>query len=124
MDAPQGGNDHPEPLQIMSNPIRKSMVLLVRGYQIFVSTPLHFLTGPLGGCRFEPTCSQYMMEAILVHGPMKGLGMGIWRVLRCQPWGGQGFDPVPGWDEYVENNPEAADLGRRKRKVKPTIPTP
>lgn len=57
-----------------------------------------------------------MMEAILVHGPLKGLRMGIWRVLRCQPWGGQGFDPVPGWEEYVEKNPDAAYIGRRKKQ--------
>lgn len=93
----------------------KILILLVRFYQIFISAPLHFLTGPFGGCRFEPTCSQYFIEAVLVHGPLKGTGMGVWRIMRCQPWGGEGLDPVPGWEEYVEKNPGAAYIGRRKR---------
>lgn len=46
-------------------------------------------------CRFEPTCSAYMKEAIIVHGIIKGLYLGIIRILRCNPWGGSGYDPVP-----------------------------
>ena len=46
-------------------------------------------------CRFTPTCSQYAREAIVKHGPIKGLGLAIWRILRCNPWGGSGYDPVP-----------------------------
>ena len=46
-------------------------------------------------CRFTPTCSQYAKEAIIKHGPIKGLGLAIWRILRCNPWGGSGYDPVP-----------------------------
>ena len=46
-------------------------------------------------CRFEPTCSAYMKEAIMVHGIIKGLYLGIIRILRCNPWGGSGYDPVP-----------------------------
>jgi putative membrane protein insertion efficiency factor len=98
----------------MKSLVGKILILLVRFYQICISAPLHFLTGPLGGCRFEPTCSQYFIEAVLVHGPFKGGGMGIWRIMRCQPWGGEGFDPVPGWEEYVEKHPSAAYIGRRK----------
>jgi uncharacterized protein len=95
---------------------QKILILLVRFYQIAISAPLHFITGPISGCRFEPTCSQYFIEAVLVHGPLKGSGMGLWRILRCQPWGGCGHDPVPGWQEYVEKNPSAAYIGRRKDK--------
>ena len=51
------------------------------------------LTPP--SCRFTPTCSQYAKEAIIKHGPIKGLGLAIWRILRCNPWGGSGYDPVP-----------------------------
>lgn len=91
------------------------LIFLVRGYQIFISIPLHALTGPFGGCRFEPTCSQYFIEAVLIHGPLKGAAMGIWRICRCNPWGGQGCDPVPGWEEYVEKNPDSAYIGRRKK---------
>ncbi|MGM9871132.1 MAG: membrane protein insertion efficiency factor YidD [Muribaculaceae bacterium] len=46
-------------------------------------------------CRFTPTCSQYAIEALRKHGPFKGLALAIWRILRCNPWGGSGYDPVP-----------------------------
>lgn len=46
-------------------------------------------------CRFTPTCSEYAKQAISKHGPIKGLGLAIWRILRCNPWGGSGYDPVP-----------------------------
>ncbi len=46
-------------------------------------------------CRFTPTCSEYARQALRKHGPIKGLGLAIWRVLRCNPWGGSGYDPVP-----------------------------
>lgn len=46
-------------------------------------------------CRFTPTCSEYMRQAIMKHGPVKGLWLGIKRILRCHPWGGSGYDPVP-----------------------------
>lgn len=46
-------------------------------------------------CRYTPTCSNYMMEAIEVHGVFKGLLLGIKRILRCNPFGGYGYDPVP-----------------------------
>lgn len=46
-------------------------------------------------CRFQPTCSEYARQAILKHGPFKGLALAIWRILRCNPWGGSGYDPVP-----------------------------
>ncbi len=46
-------------------------------------------------CRFTPTCSAYAMQAIDKHGAIKGFGLSIWRVLRCNPFGKGGFDPVP-----------------------------
>lgn len=46
-------------------------------------------------CRFTPTCSEYAKQAIKKHGPIKGLALAIWRILRCNPWGGSGYDPVP-----------------------------
>lgn len=46
-------------------------------------------------CRYLPTCSEYAMEAVDRHGPWRGLRLGVSRVLRCHPWGGDGFDPVP-----------------------------
>ena len=65
------------------------LILPIRFYQIGISP----LLGP--SCRFTPTCSEYAKQAIMKHGPIKGLGLAIWRILRCNPWGGSGYDPVP-----------------------------
>ena len=46
-------------------------------------------------CRFTPTCSEYARQALLKHGPLKGLWLAVRRILRCHPWGGSGYDPVP-----------------------------
>ena len=46
-------------------------------------------------CRFVPTCSEYAIEAIKKYGPLKGTCLAIKRILRCHPWGGSGYDPVP-----------------------------
>ena len=65
------------------------LILPIRFYQKFLS-PLKPPT-----CRFTPTCSNYAIQAIRKHGPFKGLGLAVWRILRCNPWGGSGYDPVP-----------------------------
>lgn len=62
---------------------------MVRLYQLVLS-PLMPAT-----CRFEPTCSAYMIEALEVHGLIKGGYLGIKRILSCHPWGKTGYDPVP-----------------------------
>ena len=55
-----------------------------------------FISPMLGkNYRFTPTCSQYAVEAIRKYGPFKGLFLAIKRILRCHPWGGSGYDPVP-----------------------------
>lgn len=46
-------------------------------------------------CRFKPSCSEYFIEALQIHGIFKGSFLGIKRILRCHPWGGSGYDPVP-----------------------------
>ena len=61
----------------------------VRFYRGYISP----LTPP--SCRFVPTCSEYTIQALQKHGPIKGLYLSIWRILRCHPWGGSGYDPVP-----------------------------
>jgi putative membrane protein insertion efficiency factor len=69
--------------------------LFIRGYQIVLSPVLHFLAGPGGGCRFEPTCSVYFLQALETHGILRGTWLGLYRLARCNPWGGRGADPVP-----------------------------
>ncbi len=65
------------------------LTAVVQLYKKFISplTP--------ASCRYQPTCSSYMLEAIELHGPVKGLCMGLKRIARCHPWGGSGYDPVP-----------------------------
>ena len=64
-------------------------VLLVRFYQIAIS-PLKPPT-----CRYNPTCSSYALEALKRYGLFKGGMLAIKRIMRCHPWGGHGYDPVP-----------------------------
>ena len=45
-------------------------------------------------CKYEPTCSQYAEQAVRAHGPVRGLAMAGWRLLRCNPWSKGGYDPV------------------------------
>ncbi|AMA49057.1 MULTISPECIES: membrane protein insertion efficiency factor YidD [Flavobacterium] len=66
-----------------------SLVFLVRIYQYIISPLMP------AACRYQPTCSQYMVDALKKHGPLKGLWLGSKRILRCHPWGGSGYDPVP-----------------------------
>ncbi|MBA2585256.1 MAG: membrane protein insertion efficiency factor YidD [Chthoniobacterales bacterium] len=69
--------------------------VLIRVYQVTLSPALAWLNGPAGGCRFEPTCSSYFLQAIEAHGALRGSWLGLCRIARCQPWGGHGHDPVP-----------------------------
>ncbi|MDA0655149.1 MAG: membrane protein insertion efficiency factor YidD [Proteobacteria bacterium] len=71
------------------NIIGKVMQGCIRAYQLCLA-PI-FGTG----CRFHPSCSSYAMDAIECHGPLKGAWLGFRRILRCNPWGGAGYDPVP-----------------------------
>lgn len=65
------------------------LILPIRFYQRFISP----LTPPV--CRYTPTCSNYAIEAIRKHGPFRGFYLAVKRILRCNPWGGSGYDPVP-----------------------------
>ena len=69
--------------------------ILIRGYQWLISPMLSWLGGPGSGCRFEPSCSRYFLEAVETHGGFRGAWLGIKRLARCHPWGGLGYDPVP-----------------------------
>ncbi|MYD54665.1 MAG: membrane protein insertion efficiency factor YidD [Chloroflexi bacterium] len=65
---------------------------LVRGYQIALSP----IASALGSqCRFEPSCSQYMIDAVRARGVLIGVSLGLWRLLRCNPLSRGGYDPAP-----------------------------
>ena len=69
---------------------------LLKTYRNLVSPGLHFLAGPTGGCRYQPTCSVYAEEAIVRHGPIKGGWMAIRRGCSCHPFSKRPIeDPVP-----------------------------
>ena len=65
------------------------IIIPIKTYQLILSP----LIGP--SCRFQPTCSAYAIEALRKHGLFYGLWLTIKRLVKCNPWGGQGFDPVP-----------------------------
>ena len=69
--------------------ITKIFVFFVRLYQILVSPLISY-----NACRFNPSCSQYMIEALEKKGPVKGLLLGTWRLLKCHPWSAGGNDEV------------------------------
>lgn len=69
--------------------VTRMLIAPIRFYQLCISPH----TPP--SCRFTPTCSNYAIEAIRKHGPIKGTALAAWRILRCNPWGGSGYDPVP-----------------------------
>lgn len=76
-------------MQYLKNFLTLLFLIPVKFYQYCIS-PLKPPT-----CRYTPTCSQYAVEAIKKYGPFKGTWLTIKRLLRCHPWGGSGYDPVP-----------------------------
>jgi len=73
----------------MWNPLKYLFIGIVKFYRYCISplTP--------ASCRYTPTCSQYALEALQKHGAFKGGWLALKRILRCHPWGGHGYDPVP-----------------------------
>lgn len=80
-------------LKAITNAARRGVVCLLTAPILFYRAAISPLFPPC--CRFTPTCSQYALEAIRKHGPIKGTWLAIKRILRCHPWGGSGYDPVP-----------------------------
>lgn len=70
------------------SPIARAIRSFIRFYQ-------HVRAGRPSPCRFDPSCSSYAVEALETHGAARGSWLAIRRVLRCHPWGGHGWDPVP-----------------------------
>ena len=72
----------------------KISISLIKGYKYLIS--------PLIGksCRYEPTCSTYALEAFSKYGFFIGFKLSLFRIIRCNPWGGYGYDPVPKLEQY------------------------
>ena len=69
--------------------MKRVLIAIIRFYQRTISPMLP------PSCRFQPTCSQYAVEAIQKHGALKGGALAFWRILRCNPFCKGGYDPVP-----------------------------
>jgi len=80
-------------------PLARLFSLPVRAYRLVFS--------PWVGhnCRYQPTCSAYALEALERHGAIKGAYLTLRRIGRCHPWGGTGYDPVPGTEPHTETDP-------------------
>ena len=77
----------------MKSALRRVLVFILTFPILFYKACISPLTPP--SCRFTPTCSTYALEAIRKHGPLRGTLLAVRRILRCHPWGGSGYDPVP-----------------------------
>jgi uncharacterized protein len=73
--------------------MKRILLAAIGFYKRWLSPALHSLG--VGGCKFQPTCSEYAAEAIAVHGSMRGGTLAAGRLLRCHPFSPGGFDPVP-----------------------------
>ena len=78
--------------------LKKILIFPVKLYKKYISPHLG------DHCRYWPTCSEYMMQAIETHGAAKGLLLGSWRILRCNPWSKGGYDPVPPKGMWTNKN--------------------
>ena len=74
---------------------RAIVIALVRAYQVIFSPLKGMFFGGGPCCRYTPTCSCYAIDALRAHGVLRGSLLTLGRLLRCQPWGGAGYDPVP-----------------------------
>ena len=77
----------------MKHLIQRLMLFCIEYYRLYIS-PRH-----PGCCRYSPTCSAYAKEAILRFGPLRGGGLALWCILRCNPFSKGGYDPVPPLDQ-------------------------
>ncbi|GAA3670281.1 hypothetical protein GCM10022237_32610 [Nocardioides ginsengisoli] len=94
------------------NPVTWLLIGLVRGYQLVISP----LLGPT--CRYYPSCSAYALEALRVHGAIKGTWLAVRRLLRCHPWAPGGVDHVPPRHRHGDD-PSPARTERDSEDLRP-----
>jgi len=90
------------------NPLQRILVSFVQLYRWTLSPLKAMFFGPVGRCRYTPSCSQYALEAIRVHGVWRGTLFSIRRICSCHPWGGFGYDPVTKPDDRSQNTSRSA----------------
>lgn len=73
--------------------LTRILLAVLAFYRRWLSPAVHSLSP--GGCRYQPTCSEYAQVAIAIHGPVRGVGLALWRLLRCHPFARGGLDQVP-----------------------------
>jgi putative membrane protein insertion efficiency factor len=95
-------------LRILGKCAESVIILPIWLYRMVISP----LTG--ANCRFEPSCSRYAIEAIRLHGPLKGGYLATIRIMRCHPFGNSGFDPVPARDIPAEK--DTADIALKTQE--------
>ena len=98
------------------------LIFGVRLYRWTLSPAKTFLFGPLGRCRFTPTCSEYALEALRHHGAGAGSWLAMKRIARCHPWGGCGFDPVPEGKPAARHRNSTEPLRAENRQGSPGLP--
>ena len=104
----------------MNNPGSEKKSLLIRIPEGILVGMIRFYQGAIspyfgkGTCRYDPTCSEYAVEALRKYGPIKGTILGIWRILRCNPWGGHGWDPPRWFNEDAEGESRKSKVESRK----------
>jgi hypothetical protein len=91
------------------------LLAIIAFYSRWLSPAVHSLSP--GGCRYQPTCSEYAAVAIATHGPARGLGLALWRLLRCNPFARGGLDQVP-----PRRSPNTAN--RNTHTISPREPLP
>ncbi len=80
--------------------MKRLLRLPIRFYQLLISPVLP------SSCRFQPTCSEFALEALEKHGMFRGSWLTLRRLARCHPWGKSGFDPVPPTCTHMTDKPE------------------
>lgn len=88
MSKPEGRANHRHSLSSPLSPAARTLYAGVRAYR-------YLAAGRPSPCRFDPSCSTYALEALELHGALRGSWLIVRRLARCRPWGGSGWDPVP-----------------------------